>query len=494
MSRPESLVLTQLTALSVPPVLASEIVARAPATGEEIWRAPTGDVDAAVAQARESWPEWAGLSLAMRIEALRRFVNVARRDTAVLADTLARESGRPLWDSRGEVEAMIARVEAATRAHGERAAQRRHNNGLAGSIAIRHKPHGVIAAISPAAQGLLGPASQIFPALIAGNGIVFKPSEKASASAAGLFAALREAGMGEGAIGLLPGGPAQGRALATHGGIDGVIFAGSAAVGVPLARRLAARPDRMLAMEVGGNNPLVVWDTKLVEEAATIIVQSAFGAAGQRCTAARRLIVKAGMFDAIMPAIKALADRMIIGAPFDEPAPYIGPVVDEDAADGLTQSFIWLMSNGGKPIKHLARPRSGLPFVTPAIIDVTAMRARTDFEQPDVELFGPLLQVIRVDSWEAAMAEANATRFNRVAGLIGGNPQDYQRFWNETRAGVVTWNRPTTSDLSHAPSGGMGLSGNLRPGGAYAADYCSYPVSSAEVEQPRASVGVGFGS
>jgi succinylglutamic semialdehyde dehydrogenase len=153
----------------------------------------------------------------------------------------------------------------------------------------------------------------------------------------------------------------------------------------------------------------------------------------------------------------------------------------------LTESFLYFLSNGGRPITHMRRPREGRPFVSPAIIDTTAMA-----ERPDVELFGPLLQVIKIDDFDEAIAEANNTRFGLSASLIGGTPQEYNRFWANIRAGIVNWNRPTNGASSAAPFGGIGLSGNHRPAAFYAADYCAYPVTSTEMEQPRASLGVGF--
>jgi succinylglutamic semialdehyde dehydrogenase len=182
-----------------------------------------------------------------------------------------------------------------------------------------------------------------------------------------------------------------------------------------------------------------------------------------------------------------VADRVIVGAPFDDPAPFMGPVIDNAAADGLTESFLYLLSNGGKAIKHLVRTDDSLPFLSPAIIDVTGIKDR-----PDVELFGPILQVVRIDDFDQAIAEANATRYGLSAALIGGSPQDYNRFWANVRAGIVNWNRPTIGSSLSAPFGGVGLSGNYRPTGYYAADYCAYPVASAEMEQPRAMIGVGL--
>ena len=325
------------------------------------------------------------------------------------------------------------------------------------------------------------------PALIAGNAIVFKPSEKTPATGELLLQCFHRAGISAAVVQLLVGGPEEGQQLIAHEGIDGVLFTGSAHTGIAINRKLAARPDKIVALEMGGNNPVVVWDTPKVTDAAALVVQSAFTSAGQRCTAARRLIVKSTMYDALVGEVKRLADRLIVGAPFDDPTPFMGPVIDNQAADGLTESFLYLLSHGGKAIKHLVRPRDDLPFLSPSIIDVTGVK-----ERPDVELFGPLLQVVQVSDFDEAIAEANNTRFGLSASLIGGTPQEYNRFWANVRAGVINWNRPTNGASSSAPFGGVGLSGNHRPSAYYAADYCAYPVASNEMEQPRAMIGVGL--
>jgi len=331
------------------------------------------------------------------------------------------------------------------------------------------------------------PNGHIVPALIAGNVIVFKPSEKTPATAELLVQCFHRAGISAAVVQLLIGGPQEGQALVAHEGIDGVLFTGSAHTGIAINRKLATRPDKIVALEMGGNNPIVVWDTPKLTDAAALVVQSAFTSAGQRCTAARRLIVKSTMYEQLIAEVKRLADRIIVGAPFDDPQPFMGPVIDNRSADGLTESFLYLLSNGGRAIKHLVRPRDDLPFLSPAIIDVTGVR-----EKPDVELFGPLLQVCQVSDLDEAIAEANNTRFGLSASLIGGTPQEYNRFWANVRAGVINWNRPTNGASSAAPFGGVGLSGNHRPSAYYAADYCAYPVASNEMEQPRAMIGVGL--
>ena len=464
-----------------------ELVSWEPATGEELWRAPYGDVDEVVARARTAWPGWAAQPVARRMELLRRFANEVRKEADALAELIARETGKPMWEARNEVETVVAKVEISIKAYAERTGQKKLDSALQGSTAVRHKPHGVMAVLGPYNFPAHLPNGHIVPALLAGNAVVFKPSEKTPAVGEKLVQCFHQAGIPMSVVQMLPGGPEAGKALVAHPDVGGVLFTGSAQVGIAINRKLATEPGKIVALEMGGNNPIVLWDTPKIADAATLIVQSAFTSAGQRCTAARRLIVKASLYDEAMAAVKGLVDRLIVGAPFDDPQPFMGPVIDGATADQLTESFLYLISNGGRPLVPMRPLHQQLPFVSPAIVDVTAMA-----ERPDVELFGPLLQVIKVDEFDQAIAEANNTRFGLSASLIGGDPADYSRFWASVRAGIINWNRPTNGASSAAPFGGIGFSGNHRPAAYYAADYCAYPVASSEMEQPRASVGVGF--
>ncbi|WP_174290816.1 succinylglutamate-semialdehyde dehydrogenase [Sphingomonas bacterium] len=463
------------------------LISHEPATSIELWRGTAGDVDAEVAVARAAWSGWAAQPLGFRSETLRRFANVVRQRSEALADTCARETGKPLWEARAEVEAVIARVDICIRAYGERTAQRRIDAPLGARLAVRHKPHGVVAVIAPFPSPLLLPAGRILPALLAGNAVVFKPSEQVPASATALTECFHAAGLPPECLRLLIGGSAEGKALAAHPDVDAVLFTGSARSGLALARSLAARPETLLATELGGNNPIVVWDTPDLHSAAVLVVQSAFAGAGQHCMAARRLIVEQRLAEPLLAAVNALIGRLIIGAPHDSPAPFMGPVRDNATADALTESFLELLMRGGRALRHPERRDDHLPFLTPALIDVTGIA-----ERPDIELFGPILQVVRVDSFDAAIAEANATRFGLAASLISQTPALYDRFWAGTRAGIVNWNRPTIAAAASAPAGGTGWSGNHRPGSWYEADNCAYPVTSNEAESARASIGIGL--
>ncbi|MBA3526314.1 MAG: aldehyde dehydrogenase family protein, partial [Sphingomonas sp.] len=234
-------------------------------------------------------------------------------------------------------------------------------------------------------------------------------------------------------------------------------------------------------------NPIVAWNVKDLDAAAAIIVQSAFLSAGQRCTAARRLIVEDGKEAGLIDRITTLMDRIIVDQPFADPQPFMGPVIDCQAADHLHEQWVGLMMKGGRPIRRLDRASQDKPFLSPALIDVTEAKDRLD-----EELFGPVLQLVRVADFDAAIDEANATRYGLVASLLGGSPDQYDRFWANVRAGVINWNKPTNGAPSNAPFGGVGLSGNHRPSAYYAADYCAYPVTSSEAETLRGAIGEGL--
>jgi succinylglutamic semialdehyde dehydrogenase len=466
---------------------ASEIISIEPATGAVYWRAPIGDADAEISIARRSWAEWASKPITVRIEALRRFVNVVRSKSEALTDCIARETGKPLWEARTEVESVMNKVEISIAAYTERTSQRRLEGNLGTKTALRHKPHGVLAVLGPYNFPAHLPNGHIVPALLAGNAVVFKPSEKTPATGAMLVECYHAAGIPSGVVRILIGGPDEGRALAGHPGIDGLLFTGSARTGISLSRQFADTPGKILALEMGGNNPIIVWDAADLHSAAVVVIQSAFLSAGQRCTAGRRLIVKDGAHQPLMDEIRKLAERLIVGEPHRTPAPYMGPVIDNEVASHLEESFLSLMMKGGQPITQLERLIPERPFLSPAIIDMTNVR-----ERPDIELFGPILQVVRVPDFESALAEANNTRYGLSASLVGGSPQLYDQFWANIRAGIVNWNRPTNGAPSNGPFGGIGLSGNHRASAFYAADYCAYPVVSTEDEQARASIGIGL--
>jgi succinylglutamic semialdehyde dehydrogenase len=447
-----------------------------PATGEVVWTGPvtaTADVYRTVTRARGALAEWRATPLIRRIGIAREYAAVLKRKTDSLAALIARETGKVLWETRQEVASMIGKVEISVAAQAERAGERRAPVAFGESV-LRHRPHGVMGVLGPYNFPGHLPNGHIVPALLAGNTIVFKPSELTPAVGEAMADAWREAGLPDSVLNVVQGGRETGEAL-VEAPIDGLLFTGSAATGMHFRRAFAERPDVIVALELGGNNPLIVWDGD-VDEVAALIVQSAYATSGQRCTCARRLILPEGAFgDAIVAAVASLADRLPIGAWNDDPAPFLGPLISAQAADTARSQTEQLIARGARAIRPLASIAGrSAAFVTPALLDVTGA------DVPDAEIFAPVLQVRRVTDFGAAIAAANDTRFGLSAGLVTADDALWDLFLLEARAGIVNRNRPTTGAAGSAPFGGIGESGNHRPSAYYAADYCAYPMASFE--------------
>jgi succinylglutamic semialdehyde dehydrogenase len=455
----------------------ARMISTDPATGAVVWEgasADFGDVLAAVAAARRAFQPWADLPLEDRVAALRRYRSALDVRAEAMARDFSRETGKPLWETRTEIAAMMAKVEVSITAQAERAGERTVATAF-GQAVLRHRPHGVMAVLGPFNFPGHLPNGHITPALLAGDTVVFKPSEETPLAAQWMIQAFEAADFPPGVVNLVQGGRETGAALLDQP-IDGLLFTGSAEAGALFGRKFVDRPEVILALELGGDNPLIVWGEVEVEAAAAVIVQSAFITTGQRCSCARRLILPEGVVgDRIVEATAALAQRLRIGA-WDEPdEPFMGPVISVRAAAGALARVQALIARGGCDLLPF---RVDDAFVTPAMIEMTGIQT------PDQEIFAPVLQVQRASDFDAAIALANATRFGLSAGLVTKDETLWRRFVQRSRAGVVNWNRPTTGAASNMPFGGLGASGNHRPSAYYAADYCAYPMASFEASRP----------
>lgn len=448
-----------------------------PATGQTAWTGAAtsaAGVADAVARAQSAFPGWARTPLGEREAHLQSFARVLEAHKPRVAAAISAEAGKPEWEALAEVQAMITKVGFSVQAHARRCGEFR-----GGPAVTRFRPHGVLAVFGPFNFPGHLPNGHIVPALLAGNTVVFKPSECTPLVAELTLAAWREAGLPADVLQVVQGGRDTGAVLAEHAGIDGLLFTGSGRAGRWLAELFARKPGKILALELGGNNPLVVWPPCDLTAAAWLTVQSAYLTAGQRCTCARRLIVPADAAgDEFLAGLIRCIGRIRVGRSTDRPEPFMGPVISVRAAEAVLQAQADLVAAGARGLVAARPLQPGTGLLTPGLIDVTPVRDRGDDE-----IFGPLLQVIRVPDFSAALAEANRTRHGLAAGFIGDDAAQYARFRDGVRAGVVNWNQPLPGASGAAPFGGVGASGNHRPGGFFAADYCSYPVASMETEQ-----------
>lgn len=459
-----------------------------PATGETSWdgqaSSPEQVADACRA-AREAQSDWARRPQHDRTTILERYAEEITKRSDAIAAAISSDMGKTAWEAKGEAGAMAAKVGISIKAQVERAGTSCADAAF-GSMHLTHRPHGVMAVFGPFNFPGHLPNGHIVPALLAGNTCVFKPSELAPSVAAVMVDAFADAGLPEGVLNLIQGGRDTGAAL-LDGDINGLLFTGSAQTGLFFHKHFAGRPEVILALEMGGNNPLIVWDPADVDSAADIAAQSAFLTTGQRCSCARRVILPKGKWgDQVVEAIVERAKKLKIGDASEDDA-FMGPLVSEQAAQNATDFQMMLSKKGGTSLRRLKRMDRGGGFVTAGVIDVTEAN-----DIPDEELFGPLMQILRVDDFDEAITRANDSRYGLSGGLVSDDDALWLRAHAEMKAGILNRNRPTAGASGAMPFGGPGLSGNFRPGAYYAADYCAWPQASQVADEATRLGAVGF--
>lgn len=446
----------------------------------KVWHgfsATGGEVDAIVANAKRAFEEWSKESLELRSDCLKRFKSVVENKQNSLAKAISQETGKPLWDSLNEIKSVINKVPLSLEAYHERCREKAYLTQQ-GKAVVRYKPHGVLGILGPFNFPCHLPHGHIIPALLAGNTIVFKPSELTPLCAHLMMECWQEANLPAGVVNMVQGAHETGSALCKNHMINGILFTGSLETGLSLMQQFASQPEKILALEMGGNNPLVVSDISNLEATAAHIIQSAYLSSGQRCTCARRLIIVESQNT---PKLLAILTDMIInlsvGLYTQIPEPFMGPVIHARQAEHLLKIQYELQGHGGIILHEMKqlKPVEFPALLSPGLIDTTQIK-----HHADKEIFGPLLQIIRVKTFASALAEANQTKYGLSSGLLSDDPNEYEIFLNGAEAGIVNWNTPLTGASSASPFGGIKGSGNFRPSAYCAADYCAYPVSSFE--------------
>jgi succinylglutamic semialdehyde dehydrogenase len=454
-----------------------------PSTGETVWdatEASTQQVARAVDAAREAFPDWSAKSYQERLAYLERFRTGVEQRAEELSLLISRETGKLLWDARSETSAVVGKLKFAAASHEERAGEKVTVNASAPgqASALRHRPHGVVAVFGPYNFPAHLPNGHIMPALLSGNTIIFKPSELTPAVAEWMVRLWDEVGLPKGVLNLVQGTSEVGKALAAER-IDGLLFTGSSNTGKLIHRQFAGRPEILIALEMGGNNPLIVFEPEDIKAAVRETILSAFLTTGQRCTCARRLILPNWkQRDEFLHVLIDSVSNLVVGSYKDTSEAFMGPLVSLREKERVLSAQAQLEAAGGKVLLSAKSLHPELPFVSPSLIDVTGVQ-----NVPDEEIFGPLLKIQRVETMEDAWRVANSTQYGLSAGILTRHRSLYEEGLKRLRCGLVNWNRQTTGASGNAPFGGVGASGNHRPAGYYSADYCAYPVASIEVEQ-----------
>ncbi|MCP4838468.1 MAG: aldehyde dehydrogenase family protein [Planctomycetes bacterium] len=455
----------------------SGVQSRNPADLEEVlWQADPvlSHVDEAVTCAALAQRTWAAADPSDREGILRRFAEITAERADSLAKIIRLEVGKTKSESAAEAGALAAKVKITIEGPG---AARVRPFELAVTDTrtgqCRFKPHGVMAVIGPFNFPMHLPNGQIAPALLAGNAVVFKPSEQAPACGQALVECLLDAGIPPGVVSLVHGEAAAARRLVEHNGVDGVLFTGSWAVGRSILEATLDDPGRIVALELGGNNPAIIMPDADVAQAVIECVRAAFATAGQRCTCTRRIIVHRDIASQFIPALATCASTLLVGDPSSNEPIFMGPMISAAARDRVLDAQSRLLRAGAKIIVPCSQLDSPGAMLTAGVAEVDSF-----IDGSDEEVFGPLVQVCVVNSLDEALREAAATRYGLAAAIFSRDRSVFERAMQELKVGCLNWNNGTAGASSALPFGGVGCSGNHRPAAAFAPDFCVFPVAS----------------
>ena len=456
--------------------MAETLVSRSPAdANDEIGRYEVADRDAvamAVTRARCAFPAWRDLGFEARAAILRRFAALARENGEAIARLISREVGKALWDARGEAQLLAAKVDA-TLADGMRHVATIEAG--AGSRATFH-PRGVLAVLGPFNFPAHLPNGHIVPSLATGNTVVFKPSELAPAAGAMLVTLLREAGLPDGVLEIAQGGADVGRDLALHAGIDGVLFTGSWAAGRALAEAALDQPGKLLALEMGGKNAMLVCGDADLELAVAEAALSMCATTGQRCSSLSRIFVEAPLVDRFAERLARVLTGIRIGAPLDERV-FMGPLVSCASHARLERARAMSLQAGGERVV-IGNCELPPPFVAPGLARFSDTDQRHAYHRD--EIFAPEAGLYPVVDLDHAIAAANDSDYALAASVMTRDRARYEYAIGRVQAGILNWNRGTIGASGKLPFGGGRRSGNDRPAGILSTVYCTVPQSHLE--------------
>ncbi|MEM7577167.1 MAG: succinylglutamate-semialdehyde dehydrogenase [Planctomycetota bacterium] len=452
-----------------------------PANGQTVWTgvaASAPQAAAAVAASHEAFAAWSATPMAERVALLRKFAALCGERVEDVAKVITAETGKTLWESRGEAKLLGAKVEATLAAWEQRCGTSSFAMGDNQAV-TRYAPHGVMVVLGPFNFPAHLPNGHAVPALLAGNTVVFKPSEKTPGTGELLVSLFHEAGFPSEVVQVVQGARETAEALIHARETAGVLFTGSYAAGRAINQAMSSRPEVIVALEMGGNNPLVVHDpgddAASLDAAAYHAVVSAFVTSGQRCTCARRILVTEGPWaDPFVERFLERVDALTVGLPTDDPEPFYGPVISEAQGEAVLRTYTDLVDKGCRPLRETRMLQSNPALLSPGVLDATGV------ELPDAECFGPITTLRRLKDLDEAISVANDTRYGLAASLLSQRDSAWDAFVKRVRAGILNWNGPTTGASGKLPFGGIGRSGNHRPAGFYSVDYCAYPVGCLE--------------
>lgn len=410
-----------------------------------------GHVAAAAESAARAWRTWQAVPLPERLRPLLTAADRLETAAAEWARRIVLDTGKPLLEARREVQFAAELIRSASRtAHAD------HDAEAGATWRLRRRPHGVVALVTPWNNPLAIPLGKIAPAIALGNTVVWKPAVPASGIAVAIHGLLQEAGLPGGVVNVLLGDHSTAENLLDHPRVHAVSLTGSSAAGYA-AHAICARRRIPLQAELGGNNAAIVWADADLRAAAQAIAAGGFGAAGQRCTANRRVIVERGVFDAFVAEFQAATDGLGWGDPFDE-STLVGPLISHEACRRVADAVAAASAAGA--FVHARRVRGPRldprgAYYPPTIV----LNAAPTADIVQEETFGPVVVVQAAADWQEAIGLCNGVRQGLAASLFTRSAALEERFLNEAQAGLLKLDQSTAGAAADAPFGGWKSSG-----------------------------------
>jgi aldehyde dehydrogenase (NAD+) len=424
-------------------------------------------VDRAVALAADAQRQWARLPAPARADVITRAGGVLAERKTELARLVAREAGKVLVEAAGDVQEAVD-MASFVAGQGRSAWGETVPSELAHKLAwTTRQPVGVVGLITPWNFPVAIPSWKIFPALLAGNGIVIKPSEHAPACCEAFVAACIEAGIPDGLVQIVHGAVEPASALAVHPAVGAISFTGSVPAGRAVASSAMQAGPKLVSLELGGKNAMIVRadaDLDLVVDGA---IFGAFGTAGQRCTSTSRLIVHPAVASELVARIVERATSLRLGDPLD-PTTDVGPVITAAAAERITGMVDTATDQGaeiacGGRIQADVEACEGGTFVEPTIVT----GVKPDHRIATDEVFGPVLAVLEVDQLDEAIDVVNSVEYGLSAAIYTSDINEALHAVDRIDTGIVYVNAPTIGAEIPLPFGGTKRTGNgFREAGA----------------------------
>ena len=433
------------------PARRSDLIGRFPKSSAE-------DVNAAVAAARAAYDGWRLTPAPQRGDILRRLGDILTERKAELARAMTREMGKPFFETKGDVqEAIDTAYYAAT--EGRRLFGHTVPSELSNKFNMSVRlPIGVVGVITAWNFPVAVPTWKMFPAVLAGNTVVFKPSEDAPHSGMLLVQAMIDAGFPDGVVNLVQGAGEVGQAMVEHEDVDVITFTGSTETGAKIGE-ICGRMHKRFSFEMGGKNPMIVMEDADLDLAVEGLLWGAFGTTGQRCTATSRLIAHEAIHDTLVEKLKDRAAKLKLGYGNDD-ATEMGPMINPDAL-AKVEKYVGIAKDEGATLVLGGERATGDGlndgnFFQPTIFtDVTP-----DSRLAQEEVFGPVLAVLKVKDFDEAIAVANGTKYGLSSAVYTKDVARAFRAMRDVEAGITYINGPTIGAEAHMPFGGVKATGN----------------------------------